>query len=261
MISLFLTIVAILTPASHPSLGEIERGIKETLPYEVVVYNAGGNKVLMRAEIDEIIRNKYDLVITLGTAATEMTSAVFQRKGVSMPIVFTAVNNPRSFKKATGVAELLDLEGELDALLQYKREVKKLLLVYNPAEPGLMKDRDTLEKLLVAKGITLTTVEVFQTNEIRLKTEPFMKGQDALLVLKDNTVVAGLDALVKLSHLYKIPLVASDLDSVDKGATMSYGVPEVAFGHEAAKKAIEILEEKKTPPVTPVTGFIVRFHD
>ena len=50
-----------------------------------------------------------------------------------------------------------------------------------------------------------------------MKTAPFIEEVDAVLVIKDNTVMSGLDALVKLCDQKGKLLIASDLDSADRG--------------------------------------------
>jgi putative ABC transport system substrate-binding protein len=263
--------IAILVPTSHPSLEENERGFKETIEsqypgkYRFVTFNAQGNKSLMRSEIDEIIRQRFDLVLTVGTTSTQMTYEIFTKKNLKIPIVFSAVNDPSQIngKNVTGVRELLNFDEELAALLKYKPELKKILLVFNPMEPGLQKDQQQIARILREKDIDLLTVETFQSNEIKLKVSPFIQLVDAVVVLKDNTVVSGLDALIKLCDQYHIPLMASDLDSPDRGAAFGYGVYEIDFGVEAAKKAIQILEHELLPfeiPVTPVLNFALRIN-
>jgi len=106
-------------------------------------------------------------------------------------------------------------------------------------------------------------VEAFQTNELLAKVSPFMERADSVIVLKDNTVVAGLDVLVKLCNRYQVPLMASDLDSPDKGAAFGYGVYEIDFGVEAARKALQILNEGIAPtdiPVTALSNFTLRVN-
>lgn len=261
--------IAILTPVTHPSLLQIEKAFKETLEhaepgkYAFTTYNAQGNKTLMRSEVEEMMSNKYALVLTVGSSASQMTRAVFAAKGIVTPIVFTCVNDPRSLglvgeANVTGVEELLNFEKGLGALLKLKPNVKQLLLVYNPSEPGLQKDRDQIEELAHKQGLKLTTVEIFQTNEIKSKSEPFMQGTDVVIVLKDNTVVSGLDALIKLCNSYKVPLMASDLDSPARGAAFAYGVYESEFGKEAALKVLQMLRDKQPIErlsVTPINHF------
>lgn len=266
--------IAILTPVTHPSLQQIERGfissLENTSPgrYQFRVYNAQGNKTLMRSEIEEIIRQKPELILTIGTQASQMTTELFSKRGIEIPIVFTCVPDPVGSHlvlseespeaNVTGVKELLKFDEELEALLSLKPSIRQLLLVYNPAEPGLIKDKQKIEERLKKQSISLLAVEVFQTNEMKVKVAPFMAQADAMLILKDNTVVTGLDLLIKLCNEHRIPLMASDLDSPDKGAAFGYGVYEKEFGIEAAKKARQILEEGILPrqlAVTPVSHF------
>jgi len=266
--------IAIVTPITHPSLEQAERGFIQTLEElhpgkcQFVTYNAQGNKTLMRSEIEEIVQKRVDLVFTLGTSASQMAKEVFVKKGIVTPIVFTCVNDPVGFKivgdSITGVVEMLHFDAELEALLSYKPEIKKLLVVYNPAEPGLQKDIPEIQRLLKGKGIELVTLEVYQTNELLSKVSNAMPTVDAVVVLKDNTVVSALDVLVKLCDSFKVPLMASDLDSPDRGAAFGYGVYEVAFGQEAAKKASQILFSGISPkaiPVTPVSEFHLRVNE
>jgi putative ABC transport system substrate-binding protein len=92
---------------------------------------------------------------------------------------------------------------------------------------------------------------------------PFLCNSQAILFFKDNTVVSGLDVLVKLCNKQGIPLLASDLDSVDRGAALGFGVFEYDFGAEGAKKALLILKEGRAPstvPTTPCDDFKLRVN-
>lgn len=271
--------IAILTPVTHPSLEQIEKGFKEEIEalhpgkYRFTTYNAQGNKTLMRSEIEEISNKEFALVFTIGTSASQMTKEVFEMKQLEIPIVFTCVNDPVGFNiivseespggHVTGVKEMLRFEEELAALLKLKPEIKKVMLVYNPMEPGLQKDQAQVERILKENNISLKTVEVFQTNEMLAKVSPFVSQMDALIVLKDNTVVSGLEVLVKICDRHQVPLMASDLDSPDRGAAFGFGVHEIDFGIEGARKAHQILVEGEKPgniPVTPISNFTLRVN-
>lgn len=271
--------IAILTPVTHPSLEQIEKGFRETMEgsypglFRFTTYNAQGNKTLMRSEIEEVARQNYALVFTLATSPSQMTREVFEKKGIEIPIVFTCVNDPVGFhivsseetraEHVTGVKEMVRFEEEMAALLAYKPTVQTVLLVYDPSNPGLSKDQQQIEQILKKQGIALQNVEIYKANELLSKVEPFMAKADAVIVLKDNTVVSGLDALVKLCDRYRVPLMASDLDSPDRGAAFGYGVHEIEFGIEGAKKAIQILVNGEQPgniPVTPIENFTLRVN-
>jgi putative ABC transport system substrate-binding protein len=259
--------IAILTPTTHPSLEQIEKGFVDTMVKEghqkftFKTYNALGNKTLMRSEAEEIALGDYDLVFTVATQSTRTMKEVFEKKKLSTPIVFTAVPFPlklnlidseaSSGNQLTGVKETTDFAKELEFL---RGKAKSVLLVYDPSSYSLAYDKDEIEIILKSMGIRLKTVEIFKTNEILMKTAPFIEEVDAVLVIKDNTVVSGLDALVKLCDQKGKLLIASDLDSADRGVALAYGVSELIYGEEAAKKALLILEDKKLPKDIPITA-------
>jgi ABC-type uncharacterized transport system substrate-binding protein len=68
--------IAILTPVTHPSLEQIEKGFVDTMEknsrqkFTIKTYNALGNKTLMRTEAEEIALGNYDLVFTIATQAS-----------------------------------------------------------------------------------------------------------------------------------------------------------------------------------------------
>ncbi len=258
--------IAILTPTTHPSLEQIEKGFVDTMEkkcrqkFTVKTYNALGNKTLMRSEAEEIALGDYDLVFTIATQATRTMKEVFEKKKLSTPIVFSAVEFPlemdlvaseaSSGNQVTGVKETTDFAKELEIL---RNKAKAVLLVYDPSSVSLTSNKEKIEAILTSMGIKLKTVEIFKTNEILLKTAPFVEDADAVLVIKDNTVISGLDVLVKLCDQKGKLLIASDLDSAERGAAYAYGVSELIYGEEAAKKALLILDEHKLPRDIPIT--------
>ena len=266
--------IAILTPATHPSLIKIEEAFIRTMledkgdEYRFVIYNAQGSKTLMHSEIEEISQKNHALVLTLGTIASRMTKELFDKKRIATPIVFTCVPDPVGFdiapgSRITGVEEILHIDKALTLLIKSKPSIQSLLLVYNPVDAGAHQSKQDVEDFLKKHNISLVAIEIFQTNEIQLKVAPFMEKADAVLVLKDNTVVSGLDILVKLCNRFQIPLMASDLDSPARGAALAYGVYEEDFGIEAGRKALRILKEGVSPEtiaITPILNFALRVN-
>jgi putative ABC transport system substrate-binding protein len=257
----------------------IERGFIETIEgrypgeYRFTTYNAQGNKTLLRSEIEEIAQGPYRLVLTIGTTPSQIAAEVFRKKDIAIPVVFTAVNHPLEMGiissqdhpggLVTGVKEEVRYREAINAFLPYLPGLGKVLLVYNPMEPGLQSDADEVTRVFKEKNIELEKVEVFNTNELRVKTSSRLDGVQAIMVLKDNTVVTGLDILCKLCLERKIVLLASDLDSTQKGAAMGYGVYEGDYGVAAAEKALTIMEESRSPgsiPVTSVVNFSLKIN-
>ncbi len=260
--------IAVFEPVSHPAIEEIEKGFTDTLgqssagQYSFKVFNAQGNKTLMRAQAEEIVQDNYDLIFSIAAAPTQMVKEVTQKKQRPTPIVFAAVDDPvamgviatleSSGNNVTGVTEFRDYKEEVDLLLTLKPDVKNVLLVYDPTQgTGLEKYKNALKKILAAKNINLEAIEVFQANEIQQKVLGSLEHTDVVMVLADNTVVAGIDSLINAANRFNVTLLAADLNSGDKGAALSYGVREYDYGVEGAQKAQAILEQHKQPTQIP----------
>jgi putative ABC transport system substrate-binding protein len=264
--------IAIITPVTHPSLEKAQQGFIETLTkkstqkYHFTIYNANGSEILLRSQVAAALASNAALIYTIGAHATKLTQQTAQKKGATIPIVFTCVARPVDLgiipteqnpgPNITGIIEANDYEQQINFLLQAKPMTRNILLVYNPAQgAGLLKDKEQLATILINKKIHLQCLEVFQTNEVYSKTAALIEKSDVLLILKDNTVVPALDSLIKLCTKNNVTLYASDLDSVAKGAALGFGVNEYDFGIRAAEKALLMLQHQHNIPAEPLMNF------
>jgi putative ABC transport system substrate-binding protein len=256
--------IAILTPVTHPSLEQIERGFVDTLTklgkhtYQCDVFNANGNKTLLRAQAEEIVQKDYDLIFTIATQPSQLIKEICTKKGKTTPLIFGAAEEPERLGlvqslahpggNMTGVIDgseyFQNSVEHIDLLLTLKPSVKNVLLVYNPGQnSGLGRKKEEYQKILTERGITLRTVEIFGVNEVYAKLSATIAGADVVLVLKDNTVVPAIDGVIKLCTMHHVTLLTSDLDSGNSGAALSFGVYEDQFGVQGAHLAMKILED------------------
>jgi len=253
--------IAIFTPTTHSALEEIERGFKETLgklssqSYLFTTFNANGNRTLLRAQAEEIAAGDYDLIFTIGVTCSQTISEIIKKKGITNAHVFGGVDGPEFAQSlilanaaSAGVYVKSDYQQEMEILHQFKPAAKKILLVYDPTHgTGLEKDKQVIEQHIKKFGMQLQCVEIYQTNELQQKVAALLPQVDVVLVLTDNTVVAGIEALVVLCNRYRVTLLASDLASGKKGAALAYGITEYESGSGAAQKAHDILIHGKKP--------------
>src|SRR5690606_23553254 len=61
----------------------------------------------------------------------------------------------------------------------------------------------------------------------------------------DNNVVSAYESLVKVGNDAKIPLVASDTDSVKRGAIAALGVDYYQLGEQTGRMVVKIIEGAK----------------
>ena len=156
-----------LVPAVHPSMDQIQDGfvvtLKEAMPeLAVEVYNANGNKTLMKSQVEEIVHQNYEAVFTVGTNASQMVKHSLQKKGIATPLVFAAVANPEergiidptAKESVTGVTDSYDFADQVNLLLVVKPETKKVLLVYDRASnPAFDVVEEVLEKEFKKRGV------------------------------------------------------------------------------------------------------------
>lgn len=263
--------IAIFEPAPHPAIDEITTGFKKTLEkngtkkYAFTVYNANGNKTLLRAQAEEIVHHHYDLIFTIGAGCTQLIKELTTKKHIMTPVVFSAVEDPvtmgiinsltSSGNNLTGIIERANYREQIAVLTTLKPTTRSILLVYDPSHgTGLEKDRNELERIAATYGISLPSVAIYSTGELQQKVEGLLHNVDVVLVLRDNTIVSALDALVKLCNRYGVTLYVSDLNSGEKGAALAYGFVEQDFGIQSAHKALAILEQQMTPSAIAITS-------
>jgi len=253
--------IAMFQPATHPALDEIVHACITTMnagekQYDFHIFNANGNTMLLQAQAAEMVQAGYDLIVTVGVGCSVAVTEIANKQQNKTPIVCTAIDDPEKFNLhgiyVTTVVDHTNYQEQIDLVLQLQPTIQKVLLVYDIAQgSGLEKDKNEILSILTAKGIALQTVEIFNVSELQQKVTPVLQGCDLVMVLKDNSVVSGIDSLISLCRRYHIPLLASDLNSGQKGAVLAYGFYEAESGIGAAAQAQLILEQGATPGAIP----------
>ncbi len=262
--------IVIISPAIHPSLEKIEQGIitsiKKDIPAaNISVMNANGKQTLLLAQVQEAVNAKPDAIVTIASQPTQIARELLKKRGSSIPLVFAAVTSPQTADLAyhpqelTGISDKPDYTFTSEILHHLAPNIRSLLLVYNPTESSsLEQERIELESALHTHSIELTPLEIFQTSEIAQKTKNLITKHDAVIILKDNSVASGLDALAKLCDQHGKLLITHDLDSADRGAGLSFGIFEEASGLEAGYIVAQFLN--KTISQLPEIGRVTDNH-
>lgn len=259
--------IAIMLQLSHPSLEEIMKGFLDTLCDKIVfhydLYNGNGNRILIRQQAEEIVMKDYDLIFTIATTPSLIMKEVCEQRANSTAIVAGAVDDPvgiklvKSMKSSenniTAVTSINTFDQQIATLQFLKPAMRSILLVYNP-NPGLDSYKKEIESICKKRGIIFKSLEIFTIADLAQKVSSCIGNCDTVLVLKDNLVVSGIESLVNVCNKHHKTLYASDLNSGDKGAALSYGVYEYQDGVESAYKALEILKYDKKPTDIPSTA-------
>lgn len=256
--------IAIVLPCMHPSLEKIQQGfidtIKKTMGESVTfcIYNGNGNRQLLLAQAQAIFTKPFDLLFPITTVPAQLLKELSARYKPDIPIVYGAVSYPlqaelvksleTSGNNLTGIVDTVPAKEQLDILFALRPSIKNILIVYDATHPGFaLQGVPDLERIITIRGRRSTRLEIFNVNEVYEKVRSHIATCNAIVILKDNTVVSALDALVKLCNQSHVTLMTSDLDSVDRGAALGFGVSEYDLGVASAHKAIKILCDNKKP--------------
>ena len=154
----------------------------------------------------------------------------------------------------TGVSDRLPLDKQVALIQRVVPNAKRVGIVYNPGEANSVVVVNELKKLLPAKGMTLVEAAAPRTVDISSAASSLAGKVDVIYTNTDNNVVSAYESLVKVANDRKIPLVASDTDSVKRGAIAALGINYYDLGRQTGKVVVRILKGEKPGAIASQTS-------
>lgn len=261
--------VAVTAIVEHPALDSVRDGVQAALKeagYEAgknlkwQYQSAQGNTGTAAQIARKFIGDKPDAIVAIATPSAQ--AAVAASKNV--PIVFSAVTDPvvakltpsweASGTNVTGVSDMLVLDKQVELIKQIVPDAKRIGMVYNPGEANSVVVVKELQKILPAQGFTLVEAAAPRTVDVSSAARSLIGKVDVIYTNTDNNVVSAYEALVKVGQDAKIPLIASDTDSVKRGAIAALGVNYRALGEQTGRVVVRILKGEQPGSIAPETS-------
>lgn len=252
--------VMVTAIVDHPALDAVRDGTRDELKaagYEVgknlkwEYQSAQGNAGTAGQITRKFVGENPDVIVAIATPSAQSLVAATK----TIPIVYSAVADPiaaqlvkdwkPSGTNVTGLSHMLDLNKQIEIMKKVVPNVKKVGIVYNPGEVNSTVVVKQLKGLLEQQGITLIDVAAPRTVDVAPAAKSLIGKVDMIYSTTDNNVVSTYESLVKVCNDAKIPLVASDTDSVKRGAIAAYGVNFYDLGRETGKVVVRILQGEK----------------
>jgi len=259
--------LALFLFSDHTIIHEAERGIMDELTQSGVLTrynisvdtkNAQNEFSMAQSIVQDIVRRKYDYIITLSTPALQVTA----QGNKTIPHVFGAVTdpfrmgvakNPRDhLPQLTGLATLQPVETTLRVMREIFPEAKRLGIVWNAAEACseacTYKAREAAEKY----GFELLEANVSSTAEVLDALRSLLSRKiDLFITAGDNTVLMALGSIAKILREHKIPYFTNGPSDVRRGAFLSIGADYYEVGRETARVAVRVMggEAPKDIPI------------
>lgn len=255
-----LPVIGMMKIVSHPALDAEQQGVKDTLAEagfidgETVVIqeaNAEGDIATLTTIAQKFVDDGVDLIVTTSTPALQAAyNATKDLEGP--PIVFNAVTSPYAAGIANapddhpswviGIQALAPVEDALALIPRLMPDVEVVGYIYNPSEANSVVNTEIAEPAAEELGLTLEITQISNSSEVQAAAEALVaRGAQAFFVSTDSTVVASLEALIKVANDNDIPLFANDPSSAERGAAVALGLDYYQDGLDTGALAVTIL--------------------
>ena len=253
-------LVSVLAIVEHPALDAVRDGAHEAL--EEAGYKEGenlkwqyqsaqGNNATAAQIARKFVGDKSDVIIAIATPTAQAVAAATK----TIPLVFSAVTDPVAAKltasweatgtNVTGVSDVLEMSKQMELVQKVAPEAKRLGIVYNPGEANSVVVVKELRELLPTMGMTLVEGAAPRSVDVGNAARSMVGKVDAFYNSTDNNVVSSYESLVKVGQESKIPLIAADGGSVERGAIAAVGIDYHDMGKQTGRMVARILNGEK----------------
>lgn len=256
----FAQSVAVTSIVEHPALDAVRDGVRQALTaagytdakgLKWQFQTAQGNTAIAAQIARKFVGDQPDVIVAIATPSAQAVVAATK----SIPVVYSAVTDPvaaqlvpsmgPSGTNVTGVSDALALDKQVALIKKVVPQAKRVGMVYNPGEANSVVVVKKLRELLPQSGMSLVEATAARTVDVGAAARSLVGKVDVIYTNTDNNVVSAYEAMVKVGTDAKIPLVASDTDSVKRGAIAALGVNYHDLGVQTGKMVVKILKGQK----------------
>ena len=248
-------LVCISQSVSHPALDQTVRGVIDGLAAQgfeegknihIQTQCAQGNASLAGQIAAQFFTQNPDVMVSVGTLSSQSFMA-YSAKGT--PVVYASVTDPvnaglisKKGNTLIGVSNFVPLLPQIELIQKIQPSLKKLGILYNPAEANSVVIVKKLKKLCQKQNLTLVDWTVSKTSDIAQACSQLAGQVDAIIVNNDNTVLSAIPSVCK--GYFPKPVYVSDTDVVNQGALAAQGPDQKALGVQAGNLVSDILKGK-----------------
>ena len=258
--------VAITAIVEHPALDAVRKGVIEELAAEgykegenlkIDFQSAQGNTATAGQIAKKFAGDNPDVIVAIATPSAQSMVAATK----TIPVVFSAVTDPVAAKlvpsweasktNVTGLSDELPLQPQIDLMKKIVPNLKSVGYVYSPGEVNSTIVLDQLKAALDKDGITVAAAPAQRTTDVPTAARSLKGKADLIYTSLDNNVVSAYESLYKVAVENKLPLVASDTGSVERGAVAALGINYHDMGVATGKMVVRILKGEKAGDIAP----------
>jgi putative tryptophan/tyrosine transport system substrate-binding protein len=245
----------------HPALDSVRKGILDGLAekgfkqgdnLKVDLQNAQGDMNNAMTIANNFVSDKKDMIVAIATPTAQAAAQATK----DIPIVFATVTDPvaaglvkaldKPGKNITGTSDQLPMTLQVNLIKKFIPSVKKIGVIYSTSEVNSGVQVKAIEEAAAKSGIQVDKVGITRAAEVQAGAESLVGKVDAILIPVDNTVVSAVEGILTVAKKVKLPVFASDTDTVKRGAVGTYGIDYYKMGVQTGEMAARILSGQKT---------------
>jgi len=242
--------IGLLIPMEHAALTDIVEGFKTVVskhyPKAVTfdVQSAQNDIKLQRSIVDRFVGQKVDLIVPVGTSATQMTLSIAKDQPiVSLAALYSEAERQKlNPKNMTAILDEIGAQKKLDFITYLLPNIKHLTLFLHSGNEKDFKEVGDITEMGKTLGISVQTIMVQNLLDMETAAKAIPEESEAILILKDHLIASGVPLLAPMAKEKGIPLMTSDEGSVKSGATLGLGVEERKIGEQGGALAIKVLD-------------------
>ncbi|WP_419787940.1 ABC transporter substrate-binding protein [Pseudodesulfovibrio sp.] len=257
-------VVSVTQFVEHPALDAMCKGVldrlkEKGLDVKANVHIAQANPGTNVQIISQIMGEEPDLVLAIATPGAQAAA----QKIHDRPILFTGVTDPVSAGlvknlantgggNITGMSDFSPMDKHIALIKRIVPKIETLGVIYNAGEPNSVVLVNKLKEEAAKAGLSVEEATIANSSGVYQAAKSLVGRCQAIYIPTDNTVVSALESAIKVCKDTQLPLIAADVDSVQRGAIAAVAVDYYKMGLQTGDMAYRILKEGVAPSSMPI---------
>ena len=245
-ISMIIEVPQLLQTKDGILTGLSERGFSDGRNLSVEYQTANGNMPTQQQIARKFVGEVPDVIVAITTPTSQAMVAATK----DIPIVFATVIDPVKAKviskydkpggNVTGVSDAPPIAQQLRLIREILPNLKKIGSVYNPSLDSSKATLEWINEQGKPLGIEVVESPAPTANEVIPAARRLVGKVDAIFIPNDTTVVASIEAIVKIGEETKTPIFTGETRGVERGGIASIGLNYTEVGRLAGHMVAEV---------------------
>ena len=260
-ISMIIEVPQLLQTKDGILTGLSERGFSDGRNLSVEYQTANGNMPTQQQIARKFVGEVPDVIVAITTPTSQAMVAATK----DIPIVFATVIDPVKAKviskydkpggNVTGVSDAPPIAQQLRLIREILPNLKKIGSVYNPSLDSSKATLEWINEQGKPLGIEVVESPAPTANEVIPAARRLVGKVDAIFIPNDTTVVASIEAIVKIGEETKTPIFTGETRGVERGGIASIGLNYTEVGRLAGHMVAEVLNGKKPGDIDAIIAY------